>query len=351
MSIMANYWATRKNWDITLLTFDDGSQPSFYDLDQRVRHLPLGIAADSPTPIVSLRNNLRRIYKLRRAIRNSRPEAVISFVDRTNVTVLLATRGMSVPVVIAERTDPAMNLTGTIWQRSQRWIYPQANLLVVQSKGALRYFSPTLQSRACIIPNPISMPPIDQTQVDIQIAKPLLVAMGRLGPEKGFDILLKAFARVKDGRPEWSLMVLGEGTSRTELESLRYELNLSDCVSFPGRVRNPHVLLRQADLFVMPSRFEGFPNALCEAMACSLPVISTDCPSGPREIVRHEVDGILVPNDDVSALAEAMDRLMASEAERNRLAQRAPEVVERFALEKVMSMWEEALCKVSGRAK
>jgi len=257
-------------------------------------------------------------------------------------------------VIVSERVDPTLYSIGRIWEQLRRWAYPLADRIVVQTQGALSYFSSGLQPRVSIIPNPVLLPNEREQIADNLIVERFsskdstrsVIAMGRLTKQKGFDMLLQAFARLKDIHSEWTLIILGEGELRTELEALRGTLGLSDRVHLPGVVKNPYKVLVQADIFVMPSRFEGFPNALCEAMACGLPVISTDCLSGPREIIRDGVDGILVPNEDVEALAAAMERLMSDEAERKRLSTRAPEVLERYSLEKIMGMWEKLLAQV-----
>lgn len=342
MTILANYWA-RKGWQITLLTFDDGAIPPFYKLDSGIKHVPLDLAGESANPFTASRNNLRRVRALRSAIRESRPRCVLSFLDQVNVLTLLAARGLRIPVVVTEQIYPPSHNIGRTWNILRNRTYPEADRVVGVTARVLSHFSPRIQARARVIPNPVLLSRFGEQPAEDLLNRPALLAIGRLDWQKGYDLLLKAFARLKERHANWSLTVLGEGPLRQELETLRQRLGLADRVHFRGRATDPSAFLRQADIFVMASRFEGFPMALGEAMACGLPVIATDCPSGPAEMIRDGVDGVLVPNEDVEALASAMDHLMADEAQRHRLGSRASEVTERFGLEKVMRMWEELL--------
>ena len=357
MSTMANHWA-EKGRRITLLTFDDGSEPPFYDLHPKVNHYPLNLFKSSINPIERVGNALKRHWALRRAIVASRPQAVLSFIDTANVRVLLATLGLRLPVIVSERIDPAHHSIPKRWSTLRRWLYPRATCLIVQTQDALAYFSVAVRRKARVIPNPVTAPPHLPAE---QFAGPrrthrqaqagggkvrskrrakTVIAMGRLARQKGFDLLLKAFAEISHEHPAWTVVVWGDGSLRPKLEAVRDELGLKGRVSFPGLTRKPFEEMRQADLFVLSSHYEGFPNVLCEAMACGLPVVSFDCPSGPREIIRDGIDGVLVPPGDVRALAAAMDRLMDDASERERLAAHAPEVVERFGMQEVMGMWE-----------
>jgi glycosyltransferase involved in cell wall biosynthesis len=173
--------------------------------------------------------------------------------------------------------------------------------------------------------------------------------MGRLIQVKGFDRLLSAFKQLADTHPDWELVILGEGELRPELERQRTQLGLADRVHLPGFSDNPFLILRAAKLFVMTSHSEGFPYALLEAMSCGLPAVAMDCESGPREIIRPGVDGLLVADGDVDSLAAALDRLMTNEPERQTLAARAAEVLDRFGLEKIITQWEKLFAEVVSR--
>jgi GalNAc-alpha-(1->4)-GalNAc-alpha-(1->3)-diNAcBac-PP-undecaprenol alpha-1,4-N-acetyl-D-galactosaminyltransferase len=342
MTIMANHWAGQ-GWDIRLLTLDDGSVPPFFPLHEKVRHRPLALLRDSPNALNALLANVGRLRRLRQAIRAEAPEAVISFLDTTNVLTLLATPGLKVPVIVSEHIDPAQYPLKPVWNALRRRVYPLADRVTVLTPGAIGFFPASLRSKIRVIPNPVAAPVL-QGEPDIPLPEGrTIVAMGRLVEQKGFDILLEAFAGLRERHPGWHLVILGEGPLRGELEQLRDRLDLRDRVRLPGKVKRPEAVLARADLFVLSSRYEGFPMALCEAMAAGLPVVSADCPSGPREIITDGRDGILVPPESPAPLAEAMGRLMADEAERRRLGSAASAITRRFGVDQVMAIWEETL--------
>ncbi len=170
--------------------------------------------------------------------------------------------------------------------------------------------------------------------------------MGRLVPLKGFDKLIAAFCTIAERRPTWDLEIWGEGPERPRLEQLQKGCAFQHRIHLPGITTSPHEMLRSADIFVLSSEYEGFPMALCEAMACGLPVISFDCATGPREIISHQQDGILVPPGDVESLAKAMAQLMASPSDRTRLGGQAMRILERFGPETVLKQWDALLSHI-----
>jgi glycosyltransferase involved in cell wall biosynthesis len=167
-------------------------------------------------------------------------------------------------------------------------------------------------------------------------------------PQKGFDLLIDAFSRISGRYPEWTMVIYGEGPEQGALEAMVRSKSLAHRIFMPGHARDPFSAFANGALFALPSRFEGFPNALCEAMACGLPVVATDCPSGPAHIIRHGVDGFLVPVDDPDALADRLSQLMANPALRKDFGIRARQGIERFSLPRVAEMWNGEIARVVG---
>lgn len=344
MTRMANYWAA-KGWEVILFTLVDDTVPPFYPLDPRVELRCLGVASRSTQKGEALMRNFWRVRRLRGVLSKDSLDVVISFMMPMNVLAILAMLGTGIPLIISERSDPSQQMISRFWKWLRLLSYGFAGALAVQSERARRYFPWYVRRKSRVIPNPVE---VDQAPVGPKPGK-LICAMGRLEYQKGFDLLLRAFNRIAGEYPDWQLEIWGEGTRRQNLEELRGILGLQGRVHFPGLTREPYKQLRRSEIFVLSSLYEGFPNVLCEAMACGVPVISFDCPSGPREIIRAGVDGILVPARDVDGLADAIRRLISDPKERRYLAQRAPEVLERFGKEHVMGLWEELIELVLGR--
>lgn len=343
--ILAQQWAAAGR-SVTILTYDDGSQPPFYDLNGGIRHVPLNLAAESSGFFSAIENNFKRARILRGALRDSQPDVIVSFIDQTNVLTIIAAMGLGVKVIVVEQSDPRSAHIKRAWATLRRWSYGRAKRIVVLSAQDGAFFSQRLRQRVRAIPNPFVPPNGNANGASRTAVNESLIGVGRLHHDKGFDVLLRAFSTIADRHPGWSLTILGDGEERPHLEKLLGELGLADRVVLPGRVKDPYTHLQRASLFVLPSRVEGFPLALCEALACGLTAVATDCAGGVRDIIRNGVNGVLVPVDDAAALAGELSRLMGDELERQRLSARAPEVLDHFNPDKTFAQWETLLHEV-----
>jgi len=290
---------------------------------------------------------LGKIRALRRTVVFLKPDVVISFVNKLNVLAILACAGLRVPVIVSERTHPASERLGKVWGLLRRLTYPLADALVVQSQATRAWAEGVvLTRRTRVIPNPVANQFEGRRDNPWGGRRPILLDVGRLSPEKGFDLLIEAFHSVAQRHSEWSLVIVGEGPIEAELRALAANLLPKNTVLFAGIVSDPERFYRDAALFVLSSRYEGFPNVLLEAMASGCAVIAANCPGGTSEIVRHGIDGVLVPPDDVAALAQEMERLMTDASERTRLGHGAIEASSRFRPDGIMALWEEIISEV-----
>lgn len=333
MSILASAWASRGH-KVTIVTYDEG-RPSFFFLPPEVTVQKLRLSGGSMLKRIG--NHFRRIPTFRRIIRETRPDIVISFMDRTNVLVLMAAIGLNVPIIVSERTNPLRYSPGFPYNYLRRCLYQKAMAVVVQSKGLSEWFKP-MSNRVAVIPNPVKACRDNQNYPAARTFT--AVGAGRLSLEKGFDLLLTAFAKVHKEFPEWNLVIYGDGPERPAIERQIHELKLNGRVRLPGLATSLSVHLRTAGCFVLSSRREGLPNVLLEALACGCPVVATNCSDSISEIVQHGRNGLLIPSEDSESLTNALRRIMEDVELRRVFEANGPVSIRRFDVDSIVDHWE-----------
>ncbi|MDX2202690.1 MAG: glycosyltransferase [Hyphomicrobiaceae bacterium] len=323
----------------------------FYPLAPSVARKRVAIGAAYRAAWFDIAGNARRLSRMRSALLETEPDAAISYLDGTNELFLLATLGCRFRKYVYCQNDIAQRPHyDSRWAALRRMTYPLAHGVVFLDSEQAQRANVAYPSWNCIgIPNPVPDLDFEPGESERALIETLverrrwLVAMGRLVPQKGFDMLFAAFAKLAPSFPDWNLLILGEGKLRQTLQKQLEVAGLADRVRMPGLVRNPHAVMRRCDLFVLSSRYEGQALALAEALSCGLPAVSFDCPSGPRLIVRDGVDGLLAEANNVEALAEALATLMRDDVRRASMAKEAPDARERFGADRIAAVWDDLL--------
>ncbi len=340
MTLMAKYWA-EQGVRITLITSAPIASDA-YTLHPDIKRVDLCLSRPNLVSRMGFPWDLRA---LRRAIRAAGNPIVLSFMDRSNIPVIAATRGLGVRVIVAEHIDPRPQNRPLRNRLLLRAFYPMADAITVLTENVKREWADRFlpPHKVHAIHNPVR-------QSD-EIAPPpawlpekFICCMGRLHPQKGFERLFTILPEIFRQFPEYKLVILGEGTHRRELEEQRNALGLADRVLMPGFIHGPHNVLRRADLFVLSSRYEGFPNALLEAMHLRLPVVSFDCPSGPHYLINQGVDGVLVPAGDMGQLQDAICARLSDPVGSAAMGSAAQAKIEaNCSMPKIMEYWEQLI--------
>lgn len=266
-----------------------------------------------------------------RHLRRSRPDVIFSMMTHTNIVAALAHRitGTKARLVLSERVSLRFlspSLGDRLALKLMPWLYRYADRVAVVARDMEAEVAAAARlpaDRIVTLYNPVldaafykmaNDPDAEfHPWLESRTGQSLIIAVGRLYVQKDFSTLIRAFAEVRTVRNNVRLIILGEGELREDLASLVRELEIEESVSMPGFTQNPYAAMRRADLFVLSSVAEGLPGVLIQAMACGLPVVSTDCPTGPREILEDGKWGRLVPVGDVQSLAKAMLATLSEE--------------------------------------
>lgn len=279
--------------------------------------------------------NLSRIMALRKFCKEYKPAALISFMAEPNMRALIATTGLGIKNIVSVRNVPEKEYAGRILGLVGRYLLPTADGCVFQTEDAKNWFPEKLQRKSEIIMNQVSRIFFDESPAE---EKRDIVTAGRLAQQKNQKMLIRAYAGLENC--EERLVIYGMGELREELEALIKELKLEGRVILAGQSSNVPRDIKSAKIFVLPSDFEGMPNALLEAMALGLCCISTDCPcGGPRAVIEDSVNGRLIPVGDEAALTKALQELLSDESKREILAANARKSAENFSPDMIFEKW------------
>ena len=345
-SLLCNFWAAQGH-AVSLVTFEAPSSEPFHDIQDKVAIYRLN-ACNSTCGVASFtRTNVRRIVRLRRVFRRLHPDVIIAFMTEANVIALCAAQGLGVPIVISERNQPDRPGFGRAHRFARRMTYGRADALVVQTTQIGAWAKARFQIPVFVVANPVSPKKkgAETTRFKPENEKQLM-SIGRLTHQKGYDILIKSFSALAEQHPRWGLRIYGEGPERACLEELIKGSGLEGRIQLPGLRRDAAAALAEASVFVLPSRYEGYPNALIEALAYGLPVIATDCPGANAEILANGDYGMLVPVDDVAALTAALHSMMSAPNLRAAYSLRAREAVANLDLGIIGRRWLELFGEV-----
>lgn len=309
-----------------------------YALDPRISHVTVSRHFRNKTAMGRL-FHLSRV--LRRQIIETSPDVILAMMGYNGSATLLGAFGLRIPVFVSERIDPA-STTGR--SGFEKWVMSflfthLSRGVIFQTEDAKNYYPAKLRRKSTVIANPLDVSQLPQP-LETLTQQPLVVSVGRLAEQKNQRLLIDAFKDVVMRIPAAKLIIYGEGPMRPSLEQQIETLQLNDQVWLPSNVFDIFDRLKQARLFVLSSDFEGMPNALIEAMAMGLPVISTDFGGGgARFLIEHGVSGWLVRVNDRQALADAMVRLLSDQTLAESMGKQAVSVREKLDLAQICAQW------------
>ncbi|HEY8618267.1 glycosyltransferase family 4 protein [Phenylobacterium sp.] len=325
--------------EVELVSLDAPHASTFYPLDDRVGWHRVGIG--DPTRKATPREILARLHVIRQAIRRARPDVMIGFQQGAYILLALSSLGLGIPVIAAERNAPQR--FDYLKDGHGRWFqflsFGFAARITVQMESYRSHYPAVLRRRIVSIPNPVPQQVRGAEPGGHACTRKRLLCVARLSYQKNQSLLIEAFAKIANAFPDWDLTLVGGGEDEAKLQALARSLQLSERVEFIGAVTNVEEWYLRSHIFCLSSRWEGFPNALAEAMAFGLPAVGLIECAGVNELIQDGVTGQLAPSS-ADGLAVVLSALMASPDVRRAMGNAARAAMGPYAPQQVLDRWE-----------
>ena len=311
-----------------------------YELNKKIKRFNL---ESENIPCSKIKRNYVRVKRLRQICKREKPDVLVAFMAEPNFRAIIATIGLKTKTVISVRNDPEKEYAGRLMNFVGKYILPMADGCVFQTEEAKKWFPKKLQNKRTIIFNAVKREFFEAKRKPVN---GLIVTCGRLEEQKNHILLIKAFFNVVKKNPNAYLHIYGEGSLKDYLQSLIDNLGLNHSVKLMGQTNDVVSVLEKADVFVLSSFYEGMPNALMEAMAVGVPCIATDCPCGGARMLLNDNNGILIKNNNIDELTNAMEQLIKDDYKKETLSNKCIETVSEFKAENIFLKWREYIEKV-----
>ncbi|KIA95959.1 hypothetical protein OC25_05305 [Pedobacter kyungheensis] len=342
ISNLANHFSS-KDCSVTVICLNKAQVK--YQLNEQVKIVNLLERKDNHNSFNRIRYAFLTFYRLLTLLKKEKPDCTICFMTSANIWAGLCCMILGLPYLVSERTAPDSTLNQ--YNKFLQWfvfhIYRKSKAIVLPAFGMFNGFKRIKQFETLYnfktIYNPIHQ--FVKPNPGSVNSKPFMLSVGRLSHEKGFDRLIEAYHLLQ--LRDTDLIILGEGPERTALEAQIAALNLSGKVKLIGFKSNLQDYYAQATVFVLPSRNEGYPNALVEAMGMGCPCVAMNCEFGPSEIIEDGVNGFLIEQDNVPALSLAIDKLLNNSELKKQFSDKAKLINETNSIERISANWEELI--------
>lgn len=286
----------------------------------------------------AIKSNFVYVKKICKTVKTNQIDILIGFTTSVNILTIISSMFLNKPNLISERNNPEVYVPNTLWRVLRNILYPFTNGLIVQTELIKRFYQKSIQeNKIKIIPNPIDEI-ILSNRSEYYERENIILTVGRLDTNKNQRLLIEAFANLNVGN--WKLIIVGDGVLREEYEKLTASLSIADKVDFVGNVNNISDFYNKAKIFVFTSQSEGFPNALLEAMSFGIPCISTDCPSGPSEIIKNNKNGYLIEVNNRKQLENRLTSLMNNSELCMDFSSKALQSNTKFKIDEIYKQWE-----------